>query len=180
MTSPKEFTTNIQVLIYMIKRQQYYTSLIVAANNNAGSYIHNNKLYFFDFYDPENGQKYLLTAYEILYSIKGMYNYSREQYDTSSLTLQNYQVFGGKFDQFKQNESVYKAFNREYQLALIYGDVYTNIQNSIYYKNTGLEGCFFFKVPTQFFPNVTSDQVKKAYSNQQIFNIYHSLSRFLP
>ncbi len=180
MTSPKDFTSNIQVLIYMIKRQQYYTSLIVAANNNAGSYINNNKLYFFDFYDPETGQKYLLTAYEILYSINGMYLYTLQQYNSSSLVNQNYQVFGGKYDQFKEKEYIYRAFHREYQLALYYGDVYTNIQNSIYYKNMGLEGCFFFKVPIQFFPNVLPDEIKKAYSNQQIFNIYHSLARFLP
>lgn len=173
-----DLTTNVAVLIYMIKRQEYYTNIVVAANNNAGSYINNNKLYFYEFYDQETHRKYQLTAYEILYSIKSMYLYSREQYDTSSLTTQNFQVFGGKYDQFKANEYVYKAFNTAYQEALYYGDVYTKIQNSLYYKNMGLEGCFIFTVPKHLFPNVPESQIKKAYSNQQIFNIYHSLSQY--
>jgi hypothetical protein len=171
--------TNYDVLVYMIKRQKYYTSLIVASNNNAGSFIENNKLYFFDFYNMENHQKYTLTAYEILYSIKGMYLYTPEQYNTSSLVKQNYQVFGGKYNEFKMNESVYKAYHKAYQEALYYGDVYTNIQNSIYYKNMGLEGCFIFTVPKHLFPGVPEGEIKKAYSNQQIFNIYHSLSQYI-
>jgi hypothetical protein len=150
----------------------------VAANNNAGGYINNNKLYFFDFYDRETNRKYLFTAYEILYSIKSMYLYTKEQYDTSSLTTQNFQVFGGKYEDFKSRESIYKSFNTAYQEALYYGDVYTNIQNSIYYKNMGLDGCFIFTVPRHLFPNVPENEIKKAYSNQQIFNIYHSLSQY--
>lgn len=170
--------TNIAVLIYMIKRQEYYTKLVVAANNNAGSYIHNNKLYFFEFYDQETNRRYQLTAYEILYSIKAMYLYDQCQYDSCSLTLQNYQVFGGKYQQFKEKEYIYRAFRTAYQEGLYYGDVYTQIQNSIYYKNTGLEGCFFFTVPAHLFPSVPQNEIKKAYSNQQIFNIYHSLSQY--
>ncbi len=180
MTYTENFKTNLEVLIYMIKRQQYYTQIIIAANNNAGSYMKNNKLYFFDFYDINTRQKYLLTAYEIIYSIKGMYNYTKEQYNTSSLTLQNYQVFGGKFEQFKSKESVYRAFHKAYEEASYYGGVYTNIQNSLYYKNLGLDGCFIFNVPKHLFPNVPQEQIKKAYSNQQIFNIYHSLAQYLP
>jgi hypothetical protein len=174
----QDLKTNVAVLIYMIKRQEYYKNIVVAANNNAGSYIHNNKLYFFEFYDQETRRKYQLTAYEILYSIKAMYRYDQCQYDTCSLTLQNYQVFGGKYEQFKEKESIYRAFRQAYQEGLYYGDVYTQIQNSIYYKNTGLEGCFFFTVPSHLFPNVPQNEIKKAYSNQQIFNIYHSLSQY--
>lgn len=171
-------TTNLSVLIFMIKRQEYYTNLIVAANNNAGSYIKNNKLYFFEFYDMNTHRKYQLTAYEILYSIKAMYLYTPEQYETSSLVTQNYQVFGGRYEQFKSRESIYQAFYNAYQEALYYGDVYTKIQNSIYYKNTGLEGVFIFQVPKHLFPKVPENEVKKAYTNQQIYNIYSSLSQY--
>ncbi len=171
-------STNLSVLIYMIKRQKYYTQIIEAANNNAGGFIHNNKIYFFTFYDMETHRNYQLTGYEILYSIKAMYLYTPEQYNTSSLTTQNFQVFGGKYDEFKQRESVYRAFHKAYLEALYYGDVYTQIQNAFYYKNTGLEGCFFFKVPISLFPNVPQNEVNKAYSYPQIYQIYSSLSAY--
>lgn len=180
MTYTDNLKTNLEVLIYMIKRQQYYTQIIIAANNNAGSFIKNNKLYFFEFYDIDTHQKHSLTAYEILYSIKKMYLYTIEQYNTSSLTLQNYQVFGKKYEQFKAKENVYRAFNKLYEEASYYGGVYTNIQNSMYYKNMGLDGCFMFTVPKHLFTSVPQEQIKKAYTNQQIFNIYHSLAKYLP
>ncbi len=172
--------TNISVLIYLIKRQEYYTQIIIAANNNAGSYMKNNKLYFFEFLNLEDQKKYQLTAYEILYSINAMYNYDIRQYNESSLVCQNYQVFGGKFFEFKSKKNIYEAFYRAYLEASFYGDVYTRIQNSIYYKNAGLDGCFIFTVPKSLFPNVSGDQIKKAYSNQQIYTIYKSLSPYYP
>lgn len=170
--------TNLEVLIYMIKRQEYYTNIIVAANNNAGSYIKNNKLYFFEFYDMETKQKYQLTAYEILYAIKGMYLYTHRQYSDCSLVTENFQVFGGKYNQFKQKANIYYAFHKTYLEANYYGGVYTNIQNAIYYKNSGLQGNFIFNVPRDLFPNVPEDQVKKAYTNDQIYRIYASLSQY--
>ncbi len=173
-----DLKTNLQVLVYLIKRQRYYTNIVEAANNNAGSYMKNNKLYFFEYFDQTTKRKYQMTAYMILYAMNRMYEYTLEQYNSSSLVKENWQVFGNKYEEFKNDTFLYKSFYLAYQEALFYGDVYTNIQNSFYYKNSALEGNFIFRVPRRLFPNINEDQIIKKYSNKDICRIYASLNPY--
>lgn len=171
----QNITTNLDVLIFFIKHQNYYKTIIEACNN-AGSYPPNNKLYYFTFANLENKQRYKLSAYQILYAIRRMYLYQNEkQYYSDPIVRQYIQAYQGQYNIFLKNKYVYQSFRKAYVQAYYYSRIYNQIQNILKYKNLGLQGNFIFNVPHYLFPHVPHDQLIKTYSKQEILTLYQSI-----
>ena len=176
--TPINIRTNKEALIFLIKHQIFFKNIVVAANN-AGAYIENNKLFFFVFYDPVTKRKYNLSAYEILYCRRRMYLYKdKEQFYSDPIVQQYIQAYMGKYETLVQNNYVYIAFYTYYQMGLYYSQVLAYIFNSITYKNTAKTGDFIFTVLPKFFPHVPENELRKKYTNSEIYVIYKSLNLY--
>lgn len=176
--APMNITTNLEALTFLIKHQIYFKNMLIAVNNT-GSYIPNNKLYFYTFYDLTTKKKYNLSSYEILYAKRSMYLYKNEEEFYNDPIVKDYiQAYLGKYDVLKSKNYVYIAFNIYYKMALYYSSVLSFIFNSITYKNSAKTGNFIFNVNKKFFPYVKNNQLEKQYSNKEIYFIYRSLNMY--
>jgi hypothetical protein len=176
--TPITINTNLEALEFLISYQIYFRNIIVAVNN-AGSYVPENKLYFYTFYDLVTKKKYSLSAYEIFYAKRRMFLYTTEaEYYSDPIVKQYIQAYENKFEILQNNNYIYVAFYTYYQMALYYSSVLSNIFNSITYKNIGKISNFEFIALSKYFPNIPVQDIKKKYSNQEIYFIYKKLNRF--
>jgi len=165
-------TTNLEVLRYMIANQTYYTNILVNVNQ-AGEFIENNKLFFYTYVDSTNRKKYSLNAYEILYMKRRMFLYKTEVEFYNDPIVQKYiQAYYNKFNILQDNNEMYQQFYLDYQRALFYSGTYGAINNSIYYKKIGLQGNFTFQVNPLLFHSIEQSEIKKIYTNEEIYRIY--------
>lgn len=67
--NPDDITSNLDGLIYMIKKESYY-SKIMNAVELAGKYKQENKRYYFNFHNLENNSNYKLDANDIILAKK--------------------------------------------------------------------------------------------------------------
>ena len=168
-------TTNVDVLVYMIKHQNYYKTIIEACNN-AGSYPPNNKLFYFTFLNLKTGERAKLSAYQMLYAIRRMYLYRNKiEFYNDPIVKQYIQAYANQYEIFKMNEKVYRSFRRAYDEAYYYSRVYDQIQSILRYRNLGLQGYFIFNVPHNLFPMVPPNQIKNVYSKNEIILLYQSI-----
>ena len=170
-----KLTTNLDVLVYMIRHQNYYKTIIEACNN-AGSYPPNNKLFYFTFVNLRTGQRAKLSAYQILYAVRRMYLYQNQiEFYNDPIVKQYIQAYANQYEIFRMNNKVYRAFRRAYEEAYYYTRVYDQIQLILRYRNLGLIGYFIFNVPRHLFPMVPIDQIRKEYSKSEILLLYQSI-----
>ena len=176
--TPLNITTNLEALNFLIKKQIYFKNIITAVDN-AGSYVPNNKLYFYTFYDLVTKQKYKLSAYEIFYAKRQMFSYkNKEEFYSDPIVKQYIQAYANKYETLVQNNYIYIAFYTYYQMGLYYSSVLSNIFNSITYKNIGKTGNFEFFALPKYFPNIPYNENKKKYSNQEAYFIYKRLNMY--
>lgn len=176
--TPISITTNLQALRFLISKQQYFKNIIEAVDN-AGSYVPNNKLYFFTFYDLVTKKRYKMSAYEIFYAKRRMFGYTTpKEFYNDPIVQQYIQAYANKFEVLQNNNYIYIAFYTYYQMALYYSSVLSYIFNSITYKNIGKQGNFEFTAVKKYFPNIPVEERTKKYTNQEAYFIYKSLNMF--
>lgn len=173
-----DITTNINVLVYFILRQNYYNTIIDAVSN-AGKYVNENKLYYYTFLDPNTKQKYRLDAYQIIYSVRHMYLENRVTYNTDTATIHFPQSFVGYYNILKQNAAIYESFNTEYKMAVYYNQLYDKIQYMFKCKNQGLDNIFIFNVPILWFNSIPQNEITKSYSVNSICQLYSNLLPYI-
>ena len=165
-------TTNREVLTYVIANQTYYTTLLTNVND-AGVYVENNKLFFYTYVDSQTKRRYTVNAYEILYMKRRMFLYTTpEQFYGDPIVQKYIQAYQNKFELLQENNEMYEQFYLDYQRALFYSGIYGSIQSSITYKKIGLEGQFAFQVNPVLFPSILPSEIKKIYTNNEIYRIY--------
>jgi hypothetical protein len=166
---------NIGILIFLFKHQNYFKSIINACNR-AGTYLPENKLFYFTFGNLNNHHRYTLSQYQIIYSIRQMYLYKNKvQFYNDPIVKQYIQAYQGNYYNYLRNKHIYMEFRRAYEMAYFYSRLYNQIQNTLKYKNTGLNNDFIFTVPLKLFPHVNNNEITKKYSLNYIINLYQSV-----
>ena len=165
-------TTNLEALIFILKLKQYFNG-IQTSSYLAGQYLDSGKLYFFTFVDLNTWKRYNLSAYEIMYSLRQMYLYNTpEAFYNDSFVRGHMSAYMNRYEILKEKNYVYQQYYYYYQFSIYASIVYKNVALSLYYKSLGDKYAMVFKVLQKFFPNVPENQIKKAYSNLEIYELY--------